>query len=685
MIDRYDLKINDSKRNDKDIDGPSRLAVICFNRYDNGTQQRRSTKLHPPKLHNVAVRSLNDSFPGQGRSVPRLREYRLYGGVKLSSFESKSIRYAIFLTSLIALVGVLVVTSPSPSRVGAQSAPRGRTKAGAQMPVSREKTERLKPTGALTHRHEKFLPQVRGIGSNEPLTASRTGSLLSPAASSLCFPASGASIDGTEPTYDRNSFDTPPSGCAPSGTVVHYDQYTFSLSGCATSDITVSLCGTSAAPCDVAGTLGDSYVAVYQKPGGGSDLPGDPIFVQSDACDNLHATNDDFCGGLSELTVSLEAGFFVVVVSPFNSTDTGTYAVNIQAGAACTLTNTPTAADGVVSGTIADGNGAAVAGAVVRLNGTQNRKVITDSNGNYRFDDVETNGFYTVTPSRVNYSFSPSNRSFSLLGQHTNAVFTGSANSSTLSPLDTPEYFVRQQYLDFLNREPDESGLNFWSDQLLSCNGDPACVAGSRTNTSAAFFLSIEFQQTGYEVYRFYKAAYGDLPGAPVPARLNEFLPDTREIAQGVIVNQTGWAQTLENNKQAFANAFVTRSRFTSLYGSMGNGQFVDALNQNAGSVLSQYERDDLVAGLTSGMKTRAQVLRSVAENSQFNQHEFNRAFVLMQYFGYLQRDPNSGPDTDFSGYNFWLNKLNSFGNYQDADMVKAFLVSGEYRGRFPR
>jgi hypothetical protein len=55
-----------------------------------------------------------------------------------------------------------------------------------------------------------------------------------------------------------------------------------------------------------------------------------------------------------------------------------------------------------------------------------------------------------------------------------------------------------------------------------------------------------------------------------------------------------------------------------------------------------------------------------------------------MQYFGYLRRDPDSGPDSDLSGYYFWLNKLNSFnGDYQQAEMVKAFLVSGEYRARF--
>lgn len=600
------------------------------------------------------------------------------------SSKPKSIRYAILFPSLIALFGVLVVTPPLPSRVGAESTRQKLTRAEDQKTLLQEKKARSGQTGVLTDPSVKLVRHAR----IEALTPSGTEGHSSPAAADLCFPASGSSIDGTEPTYTRNEHDSPPSFCEPStfGTAVHYDQYTFSLIGCLDSTVTVSLCGTSAAPCNVAGSLGDTYLAVYQKPGGGSDTAGSPIFDPSDACDNLAASNDDSCGGLSAITANMDGGFFVVVVSPFNNTDTGTYSLYVTADPGCTLTNPPTDADGTVNGSITDSNGAPVAGAVVNMNGSQNRYTMTDSQGRYHFDSVETNGFYTVTPSRANYSFSPSNRSFSQLGQHTEAVFTGSANSSTLSPLDTPQYLVRQHYLDFLNREPDESGLNFWSDQLLSCNNDPACVEGRRINTSAAFFLSIEFQQTGYEVYRFYKAAYGDLPGAPVPVRFNEFIPDTREIAQGVIVNQAGWEQKLENNKLAFANAFVSRSRFSSLYGNMNNGQFVDALNQNAGNVLSQYERDELVAALTSGMKTRAQVLRSVAENGHLRQQELNRAFVLMEYFGYLQRDPNGGPDTDFSGYNFWLNKLNTFGgNFQNADMVKAFLVSGEYRGRFPR
>ena len=61
---------------------------------------------------------------------------------------------------------------------------------------------------------------------------------------------------------------------------------------------------------------------------------------------------------------------------------------------------------------------------------------------------------------------------------------------------------------------------------------------------------------------------------------------------------------------------------------------------------------------------------------------------MLMQYFGYLRRNPNDPPEAtlDFQGYDFWLSKLDQFnGNFVNAEMVKAFLTSSEYRGRFPR
>nr|MBA2528101.1 hypothetical protein [Pyrinomonadaceae bacterium] len=71
-------------------------------------------------------------------------------------------------------------------------------------------------------------------------------------------------------------------------------------------------------------------------------------------------------------------------------------------------------------------------------------------------------------------------------------------------------------------------------------------------------------------------------------------------------------------------------------------------------------------------------------EDTDLARNEFNKAFVLMQYFGYLRRNPNDLPDSNFNGYDFWLGKLNQFnGNFVDAEMVKSFLTSGEYKQRF--
>ncbi len=127
------------------------------------------------------------------------------------------------------------------------------------------------------------------------------------------------------------------------------------------------------------------------------------------------------------------------------------------------------------------------------------------------------------------------------------------------NPIDDPQFFVTQHYRDFLNREPDASGLAFWVNQITSCGTDTGCIQVKRINVSAAFFLAIEFQETGFLVYRFYKAAYGNIPNAPVPVTFNEFLPDTRQIGQGVIVGMGDWTLKLEDNKRVFAAAVCLR------------------------------------------------------------------------------------------------------------------------------
>jgi N-acetylneuraminic acid mutarotase len=323
-----------------------------------------------------------------------------------------------------------------------------------------------------------------------------------------------------------------------------------------------------------------------------------------------------------------------------------------------------------------------------------------------RIDFAPGETFRTITISLVDDAYAEGTESFTVtlsnprgsgvsLGAPTSCAVNVSDNETVTgaNPIDNADarFFVRQHYLDFLNREPDSDGLAFWTDQITSCDSDTQCIEIRRINVSAAFFLSIEFQETGYLVYRMYKVAYNP-PGVPVPVRFDEFMADSQQIAKGVVVGQTNWEQTLETNKQNFAAEFVVRLRFTQDHPtSRTPAQFVDDLFVNAGVTPSAAERTSLMgefgtATNTADTAARARVVRRISDNTTLKQQELNKAFVLMQYFGYLRRNPFDPPETtlDFQGYNFWLNKLNQFnGNFVNAEMVKAFIVSAEYRHRF--
>jgi hypothetical protein len=328
----------------------------------------------------------------------------------------------------------------------------------------------------------------------------------------------------------------------------------------------------------------------------------------------------------------------------------------------------PTASNGVVSGQITDGNGHPVEGAVINLDGAQTRKTITDANGFYQLDNVATNSFYTVTPSRVNFSFNPFNRSFSQLAQETEAVFSGAFTGDRANPLDTAEYFVRQQYVDVLGREPDEAGFNYWSDQILACQGEARCVSGQRTSVAAAFFIEPEAQQTGTYIYDVYQGALGRRPV------FGEYAADRQQVVGGA---------GLDAEKSGFAESFVQRPEFVQKYQSaMTAESFVDALLQNVGQgsgVDLSAQRDDFINSYNAGAnlnQSRSLVVRAIADNAAFSQANYNSAFVLTEYFGYLRRDPEP------AGYNFWLNALNSASNNYRG-MVCSFVTSDEYQKRF--
>ena len=172
--------------------------------------------------------------------------------------------------------------------------------------------------------------------------------------------------------------------------------------------------------------------------------------------------------------------------------------------------------------------------------------------------------------------------------------------------------------------------------------------------------------------------------------RLEEFLADTRRLGEGVIVGQGAWQAKLDENKAAYFEEFVASQRFGNRMGTaMIPSDFVDQLYFNAGVVPTPERKQAAVAEFggafnTADRSARARALRRVAEDPALNQLEKNRAFVTMQFFGYLRRNPNDPQDTDHTGWKFWLDKLNQAnGNFVSAEMVKAFLTADEYRNRF--
>jgi hypothetical protein len=272
-----------------------------------------------------------------------------------------------------------------------------------------------------------------------------------------------------------------------------------------------------------------------------------------------------------------------------------------------------------------------------------------------------------------------------------NKQFTISSTGSTsANPVDNASVFVSQHYFDFLGRDPDDQGFGFWTRNMTAgCGTDAACLERKRIDTSAAFFMSIEFQETGNLVRSFYVAAL-DRPLTNNMPAFAEFVRDSQAMQLGVVVGQDNWQQTLNDNRDVFMKDFVTRAEFVGLYPITDTPtQYVDKLYLHAGVTPTSSERRDAISEFGSATtaddaRARGRALLRVTQDASFQQRELNRSFVQMQFLGYLRRDPNDIPDSNFDGYDFWLQKLDNFhGNFIAAEMVKAFIASHEYRARF--
>jgi glucose/arabinose dehydrogenase len=277
-------------------------------------------------------------------------------------------------------------------------------------------------------------------------------------------------------------------------------------------------------------------------------------------------------------------------------------------------------------------------------------------------------------------------------------------------------FFVRQHYLDFLNREPEAGGLAFWLGELQCPNGDlmnAQCYHDRTVGVSNAFYFSGEFQLTASFVFLAYRAAYGNTQPFPNPDPLNVaeanklpdynvFMADRPRVLGGA---------NLEQQQLAFSSLFVTRPEFTSRYGAGLNTAvlFVDAVLANIqasdGVTFSAADRTELINhynNASGGNAGRAMVMwhlsndywntcagtppcvpvgfGTAVDNRAFIDANYNRQFALILYFGYLRRNPEIG------GFLFWQDKINQApvrNVPKQNSLVCSFLTSGEYQARF--
>jgi hypothetical protein len=287
----------------------------------------------------------------------------------------------------------------------------------------------------------------------------------------------------------------------------------------------------------------------------------------------------------------------------------------------------------------------------------------------------------------VDDSYVEGNESFSITLSNPTGVSLGLTSSATVTiidndvaneanPIDDTAFFVRQQYRDFLSREPEPTGYQGWQNILNNCPPSGVDANGNhcdRIEVSADFFRSDEFQQRGYFIYRFYKV----LPGVSDPNNpqfghipsYHEFMPDFAKVSGFLSADQ------LEANKVDFVNEFMSRGDFQATYGSISAPDtYVTALLQTVG-LQNHPTKQFWIDSLTNGSMTRAQVLRALVESTEMYQKNYTEAFVIMEYFGYLRRDADGS-------YASWIQIMNqNGGDYRI--MVNGFMNSAEYRQRF--
>jgi hypothetical protein len=279
---------------------------------------------------------------------------------------------------------------------------------------------------------------------------------------------------------------------------------------------------------------------------------------------------------------------------------------------------------------------------------------------------------------------------------------------STQITINDCDFFIQQQYIDFLKRFPEagadgvygtsDDPMIFYLNIFNGCSPtDDECKRYIRGVVSTNFFRSPEFQRKGNYVMYLYMVSIGQRPvtAAELPTKNDPTLNDRPSYSEFMtdlasISTPNDDPALTEQKKNDLANNWMTRPQIQSIYGGLTNAQFVQKLIDVSGVTPANQ---NWVADLNAGTKTRAQVMRLFAESPEVDAKFNKQSFVTMEYFGYLRRKPEDchdqanwgGSDPSQCGFLFHNHRftLSPDEAFIQNIIVRGFIESPEYINRF--
>jgi hypothetical protein len=319
----------------------------------------------------------------------------------------------------------------------------------------------------------------------------------------------------------------------------------------------------------------------------------------------------------------------------------------------------------------------------------------------------------TITISIINDGYVEGSEFFSIQLQNPTEAALGITSQATITIQDddsTPttgannpylnnNFFVRQNYLDFLNREPDVAGFTDWTNVLNNCGSQKGFLGApfncDRAHVTNGFFGSTEHINRGYLIHRLYEIGMGRLP------LYDEFMPDMAALS-GFDIPPAVQQQNLSDYLQEFTSRVEFQNRFQGALLPSQAAQLIQMLEQAAGVTLpptattspgqpQQYGRQELINLRAAGTFTVGQTLKAFVEQQAVYDKYFERGYVTVLYFAHLRRDPSLN-DPNLVGWNEWVFVFTNGGAARNRPdiaprdihhLIFGFIYSEEYRRRF--